>query len=339
MANSIRVYRILCWVGALSTAVATTGWILGNQRLHRSMQAMAAHQCPLDPELLSRLRDQNFEFVIRNYEFEYEGQSGDLIDDSILCYGLWEKDVAFFMRDYLERRGNENAVFIDVGCNAGHHSLFLSRHVKQIHAFDPYLPAVERFRKMIARNRFTNIIVHPVGLGAKEEELPFFEPSTSNIGTGSFRDRGGHQTFAKSGLRIVRGDDWLDASQVSDVELLKIDIEGFEEPALLGLRRTLESHRPVVIVEVTRPPGGTIASMGQLQSLFPKEYRFLAFMAEDTTPLTGRYLLQGFESLADAFFRDGIQVNLVGYPRERTAEVPREPRSRGRPRLGMKIES
>ena len=104
--------------------------------------------------------------MVRNYGFEYEGKSGDTIDDSVLFCGAWEKDFAFFMRDYLERRANKNAVFIDVGCNAGHHSLFLSRYVKQIHAFDPFLPVVERFRKMIQRNGFANIVVHRGSEGA-----------------------------------------------------------------------------------------------------------------------------------------------------------------------------
>lgn len=327
MKDSIRVYRILCWVGALATAVSTAGWLLGNQRLQRYRQAMAAHRCSLDPHETARNRDRNFEFVIRNYDFEYEGRSGDLIDDNILVYGLWEKDVAFFLRDYLARLGNENAVFVDVGCNAGHHSLFLARHVKQIHAFDPYLPAIERFEKMIARNHFTNIVLHPVGLGEAERTLPFFEPSRDNVGSGSFRDRSGPQVAATSGLQIVRGDDRLEAFKATDIDLVKVDIEGFEEFALRGLRRTLEAHRPVTVVEVTRPPSGTIGSLDQLRALFPEGYQFLAFMAEETTPLTGRYLLQDFESLADQFFLDGVQVNLVAYPREKASQVPREPAS------------
>ncbi len=278
-----------------------------------------------DPHAASKYRDQNFEFVVRNYGFEYEGQTGDEIDDNVLFSGAWEKDFAFFMRDYLERLGNKDAVVIDVGCNAGQHSLFLSRYVKQIHAFDPYLPAIERFRKMIERNRFTNITVHAVGLGDKDEELPFVEPPKDNPGIGSFRVLPDSRRPVTTKLRIVSGDAWLAPYQLSGVALVKIDIEGFEEAALVGLRQTLDSHRPVVVLEVTRPPNGTIGSFRQLQSVFPADYHFLVFIADEKTFLTGRYSLQDFEPAAEKFFSGGFQANLVAYPDEKQQHVPRKP--------------
>ena len=56
-------------------------------------------------------------------------------------------------------------------------------------------------------------------------------------------------------MRIVPGDDWLAQYNLSDVELTKVDVEGFEESALQGLRQTLEACRPAVLVEVSRFPG------------------------------------------------------------------------------------
>jgi len=328
MNNLIRRYRVLYWISSLVAVAALVGCFLLNQRLNGVKRALAAAQFMSrlpDPHEASKYRDQEFEFVLRNYGFEYEGKSGDTIDDSVLFCGAWEKDIAFFMRDYLQRRGNKDAVFIDVGCNAGHHSLFLSRHVKQIHAFDPFAPVLERFRKMIQRNGFTNILVHPVGLGAKDDELPFFEPAKDNLGSGSFRDHEMPDQTAKTTLRIVRGDDWLGQYNLSSVELIKIDIEGFEESALQGLRQTIESQRPVVVLEVTRPPGGTIDSLQQLQAAFPDRYQFLVFIADDKTALNGRYSLQDFEPVASQFFSGGIQANLVAYPAEQRQQVPREP--------------
>jgi FkbM family methyltransferase len=325
MKNSVRYYRTLYWASSFVAVAALVGCFLLNQRLNGVKRALVAAQflsrMP-DPHEASEHRDQNFEFSIRNYGFEYEGKTGDTIDDSVLFCGAWEKDFAFFMRDYLERRGNKNSVFIDVGCNAGHHSLFLSRYVKQVHAFDPFPPVVERFRKMIERNGFANIEIHPVGLGAKDEELPFFQPAKDNFGTGSFRDHQMPDQVAKTTLRIVRGDEWLAQFKPSEVELIKIDIEGFEESALQGLRQTIEAQRPVIVVEVTRPPGGTIGSLQQLQAAFPDNYQFLVFIADDKTPLNGRYSLQDFEPVAHQFFSGGNQVNLVACPAEKRRQVP-----------------
>ena len=326
MKNPVRYFRVLCWISSLAAIVSLVWSLWLIQRLNHVKAALAASQYVSrlpDPHEASKHRDQNFEFVVRNYGFEYEGKTGDEIDDSILFCGAWEKDFAFFMRDYLERCGNKQAVFIDVGCNAGHHSLFVSRYVQHIHAFDPYQPAVERFRRMIARNSLTNITVHPVGLGAKEEDLPFFEPSEDNPGIGSFRSGPEPGRAPTARLRIVRGDDALAPHHLSGVELIKIDIEGFEESALLGLRKTLESHRPLVVLEVTRPPGGTIASLDQLRNLFPAKYEFLVFIADEKTCLNGKYILEDFEPRAADFFASGFQANLVAYPAEKGQEVPR----------------
>ena len=105
--------------------------------------------------------------------------------------------------------------------------------------------------------------------------------------------------------------------------MIKIDIEGFEESALQGLRQTIESQRPVVVVEVTRPPGGTIGSLQQLQAAFPDKYQFLVFIADEKTSLNGRYALQDFEPVASQFFSGGNQVNLVACPAEKRQQVPR----------------
>jgi hypothetical protein len=114
MKNPFRDYRYLYWASSLVALVAVFRCFLLNQRLNDVKRAVIASQflsrMP-DPHEPSRHRDRNFEFVVRNCGFEDEGTSGDTIDDTVLLCGAWEKELAFFMRDYVERRGNKTAVF------------------------------------------------------------------------------------------------------------------------------------------------------------------------------------------------------------------------------------
>ncbi len=280
-----------------------------------------------DPRSLPALRDRDYDFVVNNYGFEYEGRTGDLIDEHILIYGLWEKGLAFFMRDYLANRADENAVFIDVGCNAGHHSLFLASHAAAVHGFDPYPPAIERFQRMIDRNKMTNVTVHPVGLGDQDGEIPFFAPVEKNFGSGTFNAKWAKQDRNELALRIVRGDDWLAEKNITNIALIKIDIEGYEKPALIGLRKTLEAERPVVFVEVTTGPEASIATVDEFQGLFPSDYEYIAVLEYLwTTPADGMYLTRPFDKEeAEAFFKSTGQGMVVAYPAEHREWIPNKP--------------
>ncbi len=280
-----------------------------------------------DPRALPAMRDRNYSFVVNNYGFEYEGRTGDLIDEHILIYGLWEKGLAFFMRDYLANRADEDAVFVDVGCNAGHHSLFLASQVAEVHGFDPYPPAIERFQRMIDRNKMTNVTAHPVGLGDENAELPFFAPRQDNFGSGTFNPEWGQQDREQLTLKIVRGDDWLTEKEIDNIALIKIDIEGYEGPALDGLQETLTAQRPVVFLEVTSGSKGTITSFDNLKNRFPKNYEFIAVLEYLwSTPADGTYVTSPFgPTEARAFFEQETQGVLVGYPVEHKAWIPDHP--------------
>jgi hypothetical protein len=77
------------------------------------------------------------------------------------------------------------------------------------------------------------------------------------------------------------------------------------------------------VVEVTRPPGGSIASFEQLKSLFPANYEFLAFKGSQRQSLNGKYELVDFAPLAAEFFKSGDHRNLVAVPAEKMSVVPR----------------
>ena len=280
-----------------------------------------------DPKELPKMRDTQYGFVIDNYGFQYEGHTGDLIDEQILMYGLWEKGPAFFMRDYLINCGNERAVFVDVGCNVGHHSLFLAQYASQVHSFDPYLPALARFRSMIDRNKTKNIAVHEVGLGEDEAVVPYFAPHEGNFGSGTFNDKWGKGTDREElQLKIVRGDDWFTEKHIDGIELIKIDIEGYEASALRGIRETLESQRPVVFVEVSSGPQAAIQSFEDLQSLFPDSYEFIAVVEYIwTTRVDGKYITTPFaENEAAALFATTSQAMIAAYPIEKKDTIPQQ---------------
>jgi len=317
----------------LVMAVVTVAALLATVTYARRAEA-ARRESDLRNEMnpvaisLAHLRDQEFEFTVTNYGYTYKGKTGELIDDCVLTFGAWEKFMLLFMDDYVRAAGLQGTAFVDVGANTGTHTLFMAPRVKEVHAVEPFPPVLKRLHENVAINKFANVRVHEVGFGDKDGEIPFFAPEESNTGGGTFRP-GDKEKKPFGNLRVVAGDEYFRTAPNAPtvpVGLLKMDIEGYEEAALKGLRKTLERDRPLVIFEVTtahHQVGGTIGSFDQLKGLFPADYHFLMFATVQRHFLDGNYDVQEFAPAAEQFFRAEKQKDLIAVPAEKLPLVPR----------------
>ena len=257
------------------------------------------------------------EFTFRTDVFGmiYEGRvgKGDFVDEMVLAQGSYETHVLFFLRDTLAKLNPREGIFLDVGANSGQHSMFMSRYAKAVHAFEPFPPVLTRFRRMLEINKIANVTVHPVGLGREAARLPFNDQDLS-FSPGE----AGNKAPAKMELEIVPGDAALKQAGVARIDLVKMDIEGFEKSALLGLAETLRRDRPVVVFELTINPErpGLFSSAADLRDVFPMDYDFLVFSQWD--------FYTGFYELADltsARFDRKSTYNAVAYPKEKKDQI------------------
>jgi FkbM family methyltransferase len=256
-----------------------------------------------------------FSFRTDMFGMIYEGRvgKGDVVDEMVLTQGSYETHVLFFLRDTMAKLNRHEGVFLDVGANSGQHSMFMSRYAKAVHAFEPFPPVLARFRRMLEINKIANVTVHPVGLGREAARLPFDDRDLS------FSLEAGNKSRASMELEIVPADTALKEAGVMRVDLVKMDIEGFEKSALLGLADTLRRDRPVVVFELTidseRP--GLFSSPADLRDVFPEDYDFLVFSQWDF--YTGFYELADLTSMA-RFDRKSMQ-NAVAYPKEKKGQI------------------
>jgi FkbM family methyltransferase len=256
-----------------------------------------------------------FSFRTDLFGMVYEGHvgKGDVVDEMVLSQGAYETHVLFFLRDTMKKLNPRDGVFVDVGANSGQHSMFMSRYAKAVHAFEPFPPVLARFRRMLEINKISNVTVHPVGLGREAARLPFNDKELS------FSPTAGGQAPASIELEIVPGDSALTAAQVAHVDLMKMDIEGFEKAALLGLADTLRRDRPVVVFELTidSERAGLFSSAADVRGAFPMDYEFLVFSKWDF--YTGFYELA--ELAAMARFDGKTVYNAVAYPKEKKDQL------------------
>lgn len=126
---------------------------------------------------------------------------------------------------------------VDVGGHVGLWSFNLAHRFQQVHAFEPVAAHRDCFTSNVLEDLTTpNVTLHACALGDREGSVYIRTEPTS------------------SGDSRVDGDGeipmhTLDSFNLQDVDLLKIDCEGYELFVLRGAEAMLARCKPVVIVE------------------------------------------------------------------------------------------
>lgn len=205
------------------------------------------------------------------YGLRYRGDLNDLVDWTVYFHGAYEKPELTLLAELLADR--PGAVAVDVGASAGQHTLFLCRLCAHVHAFEPFSPLRRRLETHLRINDVHNVTVHSVGLADVDGELDFYEPLESNICEGSFARPFTRPVLGPPyPLPVVAGDAFLASLDLPRLDLVKIDVEGFERTVLIGIRETLREHRPLLLFEFTRYSRMTLRDRSELFELLPPDY-------------------------------------------------------------------
>lgn len=214
-------------------------------------------------------------YDIQVENFKYHGIYGTSFhDDIIYRTGKYEPEVLGFLKDAAEKKALENQrIFLDIGANTGWHSVYLSRYVDTVLAVEPYPPVIKQLKKNIQTNNIDNIQIHAVGFSNHVGSFPFYTRDESVMASGSFDSDFFNHKKPPMSLPLVVGDEYLINRGLEKIDLIKIDIEGYERYALLGLKQLLKTNRPVVAMELNAAEGG-FSAKEQLIDTFPKNYQF-----------------------------------------------------------------
>lgn len=234
--------------------------------------------CAIYKQMRTRGYAPAYEFTTDFFGLEYDGNLSNNIDFAIYFYGAFEKPLLYFMRDALDAIAGHEGVFVDVGANVGQHALFMSQRARNVIAFEPYAPVRDRLVHQIRLNAIRNITVAPLGLSDETARQAFYAPTGINAGIGSFDV----STTAKGNtlledLQVIRGDDYFAENPPDFLHLIKLDVEGYEKPALQGLHKTLQRYRPLIVCELTYGNALSFKTRDEIMQCLPENYVLLQF--------------------------------------------------------------
>ena len=137
---------------------------------------------------------------------------------------------------------------IDAGANIGVITGQLANKVGsdgRVHAFEPLPRNISRLERLGNDNGLTQVIVHPVALGAAAGSA---ELRLSGVGGGAYASF--TATWINEGRLEVEVRTIDEELQGLAPSFIKIDVEGFEYQVLQGASETLAEHKPLLFLEV-----------------------------------------------------------------------------------------
>jgi len=106
-----------------------------------------------------------------------------------------------------------------------------------IHSFEPTTENFSHLLNTIDKYNYKNVIANNLGLDKTKNELQIYfsheEPA------GSFLSQNGDES-----IKVIDIDSYVEESSIESVDLIKLDIEGFELNALRGAKQTITKFKP-----------------------------------------------------------------------------------------------
>lgn len=210
--------------------------------------------------------------------FEYASVADDSIGRALYWRGIdgWETETI----NIYCRLAKQSRVIVDVGANVGVYTLIACAVNQQarVYAFEPVPQIYQRLANNVHLNQWQNrCTLKDIAVSNQSGRAQFHVPhgtvpTSASLSPDGFRGADGF-------LINVTVDTLDNVCHNEFIDLVKIDVEGFEDAVLLGMRGILQRSSPNIIVECN--PDGPFREIEEILS----EYRYSFFHLRTEGPL------------------------------------------------------
>ncbi|GAB1446018.1 hypothetical protein MASR2M41_17670 [Flammeovirgaceae bacterium] len=139
-----------------------------------------------------------------------------------------------------------NSVCLDIGSNIGYVGIMMANMAPEglVVGFEPDPTNFKRLKENLSYNELSNVHVHNFGLGEQSTQKNMFINPINRGGNCIIEGQSGVE------VAIMRLDDFLTREPLPRVDLVKIDVEGYELKVLRGGRQILTTYFPILFIEI-----------------------------------------------------------------------------------------
>ena len=190
----------------------------------------------------------NGRFKFMNTIFYYDKVKDTSIASSILTNGYYEKETF----EEIKKNLSKGSVFIDGGANIGFFSILTSKLVGssgKVICFEPTDSCYAYLLKNIKINRRKNIYLEKKAISSQNGTVQFKinENSEENSIVSNFNKK----KFLQNNIIKIKSttiDSYCKKNKISQVDLIKLDIEGQEYEAIKGSSKIIKKNRNIKII-------------------------------------------------------------------------------------------
>jgi FkbM family methyltransferase len=167
-------------------------------------------------------------------------------NDFYLFYGLPE-----FNLGYLFSFVRPDFVVLDIGANIGFTTLNFANHCRQgfVYGYEPDSLSFNKLKGNLSLNHFSNVIINRKGLGETTAELRLVTINRHHTGMNRILSPSTID-YESEKIEVVRVDDEVTRLNIKNINLMKIDVEGYEWNVLQGAVDSIQKFRPILFIEL-----------------------------------------------------------------------------------------
>jgi FkbM family methyltransferase len=177
-------------------------------------------------------------YNVANLGAFYIDKPSDVIKKVIVSGQVWENQIDNLLKKYVVR----GSTALDIGAHIGTHTLRMAQLAGpngRVYAFEPQKKIYRELVYNLKINQMSNAVPLRYAVGNSNAVIEMGATPEGNEGFTAIGSGGD-----KAELRTI------DSFGFKGVSLIKIDVEGFEDPVLEGARETLLKNHPAILVEI-----------------------------------------------------------------------------------------
>jgi FkbM family methyltransferase len=174
----------------------------------------------------------------------YVYDSGECVSDHMVATSNFF-EIQFL--DYINTNYKTQKSILDIGANIGNHSLFFAKFLNcdKVYSFEPVQSNIDLLKKNM-ENFKDKSMIYELALSNKEGTMPLYNSQNGNNGGFSLHSYSNGSSFlVKDSVDVIT----LDSLNLSNISMIKIDVENHENEVLQGGKQTILNNKPIIFIE------------------------------------------------------------------------------------------